>query len=404
MVSRLSGQRLAAFERSGFRRVNKRVRSAFTLVELLVVIAIIGILVALLLPAIQAAREAARRASCTNNLKNLGIALHTYHDSKKELPAAVTYPQHATSPDPSAETNYEPLTDARLFRNWAIDILPYIEEKALADRFRLDRTNRLIVTTGIGGATDLNWEPRGTELEIMLCPSDRGRGSKYQGASNNENWARGNYAYNAVQFWPNTGIWKSLLTDNPPGKAAYYPFNIGVGGFADKLRKQTLNFSKISDGTSKTIMLAEMNVGVNEQDRRGVWAMGMCGSNFHCRHAGYAPNDCAGQLDDIYKANEIAVEEATLLNDCMDYDQGVVNASGQSTVKSRHPGGANCALADGSVRFVGDFIELGTLGECEDGLIDNEGGSCGDQTSAISLGPWARLNISRDGYNLPSSY
>jgi prepilin-type processing-associated H-X9-DG protein len=144
-----------------------------------------------------------------------------------------------------------------------------------------------------------------------------------------------------------------------------------------------------------------MNVGVNEQDRRGVWAMGMCGSNFHCRHAGYAPNDCAGQLDDIYRANEIAIDEATLLNDCMDYDQVVTSASGQSTVKSRHPGGANCVFADGSVRFIGDFIELGTLGETEDGLIDE---TPVGQSSERSLGVWARLNISRDGYVLPSGY
>ena len=158
----------------------------FTLVELLVVIAIIGILVALLLPAIQAAREAARRSQCTNNLKNLGIALHTFHDSKKRLPAAITYPDHPTVP--GKETNYDPLTDSRLFGNWAIDILPYIEEQSLADQFQIDKLSRLLVTTSVGGPTDVNWGPRGTELEIMLCPSDSGRGNRFQGTSGNENW------------------------------------------------------------------------------------------------------------------------------------------------------------------------------------------------------------------------
>src|SRR6187551_454616 len=105
-----------------FASFHRRSQGGFTLVELLVVIAIIGILVALLLPAIQAARESARRAQCTSNLKNVALALHTYHDSKKEFPAAVRYPKG---------TNYQPLDDTRLFWNWAIDILPYIEETTL---------------------------------------------------------------------------------------------------------------------------------------------------------------------------------------------------------------------------------------------------------------------------------
>ena len=106
----------------------------FTLVELLVVIAIIGILVALLLPAIQAARESAHRAQCTTNLKNIALALHNYHDTKREFPAAIRYPPN---------TNYHPLDDTRLFWNWAIDILPYLEEKALADTFQINPLTRL---------------------------------------------------------------------------------------------------------------------------------------------------------------------------------------------------------------------------------------------------------------------
>jgi prepilin-type N-terminal cleavage/methylation domain-containing protein/prepilin-type processing-associated H-X9-DG protein len=374
---------------------------AFTLVELLVVIAIIGILVALLLPAIQAAREAARRAQCTNNLKNLGLALHTYHDTKKELPAAVRYP-----PLPGGavgETTYSPLTDTRQFWNWAIDILPYIEEKALHDRFQIDESIRLLPTSGsIGTATDVNYEPRGTELEVMLCPSDHGRGNRFQGVGGNENWARGNYAYNAVQFWPDQFLWKSFYSGNPvpPDRPTFLPFNIGAGGFADHLRKQTLSFAKIIDGTSKTILLAELRVGVNEKDRRGVWALAMCGSNFHCRHAGFAPNDCTENLDDVYKSSDIGLEETTLRGDCMDVDEGVNGASGQSTAKSRHPGGVNSAMADGSVRFINDFIDIGRLSECEDGLIDNVSNNCGDQTTRQQLGVWPRLNISRDGYEV----
>src|SRR6186713_641470 len=107
----------------------RNIRRAFTLVELLVVIAIIGILVALLLPAIQAARESARRSQCTSNLKNIALALINYHDTKKEFPAAVRNPKGSTA---------TPLDDTRLFWNWAIDILPNIEERALADSLTIN--------------------------------------------------------------------------------------------------------------------------------------------------------------------------------------------------------------------------------------------------------------------------
>ena len=95
-------------------------RRAFTLVELLVVIAIIGILVALLLPAVQAAREAARRTSCTNNIRQLGLALVNYHDAHKTLPFGSGYLNARTG-------------------TWVSAILPYMEEQSLYDRFDFNR-------------------------------------------------------------------------------------------------------------------------------------------------------------------------------------------------------------------------------------------------------------------------
>src|SRR3712207_521861 len=104
---------------------SRRRPEAFTLVELLVVIAIIGILVALLLPAIQAARESARRSQCTSNLKNLAIALQNYHDVHKEFPSAVSVrPNSSNTSQPGSD---DILTHNVMFRNWALDILPFIE-------------------------------------------------------------------------------------------------------------------------------------------------------------------------------------------------------------------------------------------------------------------------------------
>src|SRR5262245_39264316 len=100
-------------------RLSRRHQRAFTLVELLVVIAIIGILVALLLPTIQAARESARRSQCVNNIKNVSAALMQYHDAEKEFPPAIST-RKATADNI--------LNDNRLYWNWALRILPYIEQ------------------------------------------------------------------------------------------------------------------------------------------------------------------------------------------------------------------------------------------------------------------------------------
>jgi prepilin-type N-terminal cleavage/methylation domain-containing protein/prepilin-type processing-associated H-X9-DG protein len=358
----------------------------FTLVELLVVIAIIGILVALLLPAIQAAREAARRSQCSSNMKNLALAMHSYHDSKKAFPAALTFPKGIAA---------NPMIDTQLFRNWAIDILPYIEEQALQDQFVIDATTTV--------RHEVNAIPRGTEIELMLCPSDEGRGNPFLGSGSSAgatgNWARGNYGFNAFQFYPNASVWKQMLRDESLRK--YYDWNIGIGGFDDGVDRQVMSLAKITDGSSKTIMLAEMRVGVSPKDRRGVWAMGMCGSNYHCRHAGYGINSCVGYEDDIFRSTDfvdVEVPRETLLSDCMMPDINT-SASAQSVVRSKHPGGAHCALADGSVRFVGDFIDGG--GVRGDGVINDDPPG---ETDQAAFRVWQRLNVSRDGYPLLSEF
>src|SRR4051812_40251597 len=140
----------------------------FTLVELLVVIAIIGILVALLLPAIQSAREAARRSQCTANIKNVALALQNYHDVHKEFPTAVSVPGKSGPPS----TENDPRYPDTMFRTWTIDILPFIEEQAARDRFKVNFTSPVYMA--------INKDPRGVEIGVFLCPSDEGRGSKYE--------------------------------------------------------------------------------------------------------------------------------------------------------------------------------------------------------------------------------
>ena len=160
----------------------QRVRSSrqgFTLVELLVVIAIIGILVGLLLPAVQAAREAARRMSCSNNFKQIGIAVHNYHSAFKQLPVNGTgSARTASTPNATNDCN-------RLFLSWLVPILPYMEQQGLWDQ--ISNRSVIAVNNGTPLGTGGVWQPMGpcpwrtqyipwvTQVPMFRCPSDPGQ-------------------------------------------------------------------------------------------------------------------------------------------------------------------------------------------------------------------------------------
>lgn len=382
-------QRIYHFERPGRGLVRVQNRYGFTLVELLVVIAIIGILVALLLPAIQAAREAARRTQCTNNLRNLALGVLNYHDSRTIFPAPATV----------FSEKIEPLYGTRVFRSWAIDILPYIEQAPLHDRFTINATTRV--------SDAVNEVARSTELSVMLCPSDTGQGNYF--IENEGRWARGNYGLNAHQYWPNIGLNKVAIglpaDPNSSKMAPYVDYNIGLGGFAIQgVGGPDMSISRITDGTTNTIMIGEMRVGLTEQDRRGVWAMGLCGSNYHCRHASNgvnSPNSCGPGEDDVDGAQKIidAIGRPAMLAQCMD---AATVDSGQSVMRSVHPGGVFAAMCDGSVRFISDFIEAGNVGY---GAYIGADGSNGQSLDAspTNFRVWQRINVSRDGMLLDES-
>jgi len=348
----------------------------FTLVELLVVIAIIGILVALLLPAIQAAREAARRLQCSNNLRNLGLAMQNYHDTQQQFPEAGQMPQFFLN------SQYQsPSRSDRLFANWAIKILPFIERQPLYDRFaalgRIHKIADISVASELSNVLSVRApaasELRGTPLTVMLCPSDAANQEFFEGDGGN--WARGNYAINGglgfiwnFESWWNDGCSRGIAT-----------FNHGA------------NIKQIEDGTTNTIALAELRAGLSSRDRRGVWAMGLVGSSIHEEHASNnvtAINSCGPGDEDIYRSSEIidSVGEPTLLSECMMPDAGF-QESAQSVVRSVHPGGVFVAMSDGSVHFISDFIDSGNS-------------IAGLDCSEENYGVWQRLNGSADGYSI----
>ncbi len=299
----------------------------FTLVELLVVITIIGILIALLLPAVQAAREAARRLQCQNNLKQLGLALQNYHAAVKAFPPAMNIP-----------AGQAPESTVQWKLNWAIAILPYIEQQPLYDSFNL--------ALPISDAS--NRTQRGTRLSIMLCPSDTGRNTFFSRSGEGDNWARGNYGANGsieqLSGWLN----------GPTSSEWVKGYKRGVMGC-----NASVTIDDIKDGTSNTILLAELKIGLVAGDRRGTWAMGASGASSLWGHSAtdeFGPNCCNPAADDLSECSELqsSVGTAMLNKECMNCCQC---PNWQATARSRHAGGVFVCLCDGSVRFLSDYIE-----------------------------------------------
>ena len=347
---------------------SRRTRAAFTLVELLVVIAIIGILVALLLPAIQAAREAARRAQFQSNMHNAGLAVLNYESARKRLPYGFTF-------DPAKFSTLDTINTVG--PNWIIDVLPYMEEQGLRDSF----DPGVFIKPGTTGFTPINDNPanarnqkaRAAVISVLLCPSDPFNKTQYQGgasgASNHgRDWGRSNYAASQGRafIWHSNGADFNFGADPVTGKQAAGwtdPCQRGVMG-----PNQSVTLKRITDGTSKTIMLGEIRTGVGENDARGVWALAGASASLLAKYGSTGdangPNSCSAKGDDTYSS---AASSATYCSpspspDCMDTGGAYM---AQATVRSVHPGGAFVAMADGSVEFVSNDIETsGCYGEC----------------------------------------
>jgi len=321
-----------------------RTRRGFTLIELLVVIAIIAILIGLLLPAVQKVREAAARAKCSNNIKQIALACHSYMDVQGGLPPAIVMTSYGD----------DPYNGGRYGPNWAMLLLPYIEQDPLAKIPAVATSVSAWMNPATSG--DSNWtQAASAKIPSLICPSDNTSGSSactrpFSGVTPTGGWARGNYAANCgPHYHYGSRINGASSSGGPWGYPGMGPFSVYTQGSS----KKGMSIAQIPDGSSNTVLFAEVLGGVDANDPRGVWAFGLAGSSTMTSHADgdcRIPNDNSGGgdcADDIRDAPSLPKQNLSNWTSCN---------SNQATARSRHTGGVNVAWGDGTVRFVRDSI------------------------------------------------
>jgi prepilin-type N-terminal cleavage/methylation domain-containing protein len=331
----------------------------FTLVELLVVIAIIGILVALLLPAIQAAREAARRSQCTNSLRQLGIAMLNYESTKKGLP-----PLALNWTNAQVTARYGGGTVPYWYddHGWYIPVAPYIEEAGLAGR----------VDPKKSFSDAANLAARQTFVPMLACPSDIG-------LQRNEwtlpQWAR--VRFNYVVNAGNTVYGQHDVGTCPFGT---FPACIRFAG-GPFVPTKVSKLSRITDGTSNTLMMSELIVLPETAGWGGPYGDpqtalgGQMFTGFHTPNAKGAANADAlcrqpewwNNVKDGWLAQGLPVAASGAPGQPVTVPSGVppeatIDSNGHKqqhiAARSKHPGEVNASRCDGSVNFYTDDVEL----------------------------------------------
>jgi len=307
----------------------RKTKRGFTLVELLVVIAIIGVLVALLLPAVQAAREAARRMQCSNNLKQLGLALHNYHDVNKVFPY---------NGMPEGDATHQ----RRRGASWIVRILPFMEQNAAYDQMVF--SGDWSMQHGPSPNQTLVGQLR---IPSLNCPSTPLPLTRTQGSVTLQ---ATNYVSICGSYYKG-GTTATVSTS--PGSGDVYPGRAVYSGVIINIEHngRPVGMHGITDGTSNTIMVSEQSdFQINPADRAKVdrRASGHDGSTWSC-----------GQGTGYWTQNGTTIRYPIAggygaTGNTQPYDLNI-------PLFSAHPGGVLCTLADGSVRFVSETIDFAIL-------------------------------------------
>ena len=301
-------------------------RRGFTLIELLVVIAIIAVLVAMLLPAVQQAREAARRASCKNNLKQIGLALHNYHDTHKVFPS-LEYVRGCHISNPPMCIDWFNVSG-----NWITMSLPFLDQAPLYDQMDFN----------VGWVNPANMNLFGQKIPSLLCPSNPHNNDKFMGA-------------HIVHYRAMTGSSRT-----PDGGLEAIRWAGGSPGQANErgmfYHNSAVKMGHVSDGTSNTVAVAE-GLGyepfgafspAESIDGRGMNFSILTSAAFQINEFDFHTRNSAG----------MAIQPG-VPGDIRFYSSG-----------SFHEGGCQVLLADGSVRFLSENLDYDTwrnLGARNDG-------------------------------------
>jgi prepilin-type N-terminal cleavage/methylation domain-containing protein/prepilin-type processing-associated H-X9-DG protein len=315
----------------------------FTLIELLVVIAIIGVLVALLLPAVQSAREAARRVQCGNNLKQMGLAIHQYHDAFKCFP-----PGHL------------------LYMNWLdisalVPVLPYLEQENLFNAFNITDVFPFNGMGPVFPSYAVNTTASRTQVAAFLCPSDFNRLSNAEGHTN---------------YCGNSGSSPEATVILVPKKNG--PF-IGANPDLGYQGCRVFTFTNLRDGLSSTACFSEKVMGLGFQNQldpstpsSAVLAVGTdanasdtAGYYALCRAANQQNSPLAfaqGQAAGMYWTFGYVIDTRythimTPNSQSCEITDPTIGERGAITASSRHPGVVNVVMCDGSVRTVKNSID-----------------------------------------------
>jgi len=302
-------------------------RSGFTLIELLVVIAIIAILIALLLPAVQQAREAARRTQCKNHLKQIGLAMHNYHDTFLKFPGG-----GCGGGEPSTATG-----NSWVHSQW-VAILPYVDQAPLYNQINFGMSH--------AGYACLNPVLQGVRATWLICPSSPGL--------QNTGCSTSISGYFGIHGAYNTTLVTDMSTYTPGG-----PGPAGAAYFSDRGMISSYynctNIKDASDGTSNTLLVGELsdlirnasNVRVDARPQHDWgWAMGTNNSWYGAW--------TSATIAIAYPPNSPVVGQVGV-------DPVNGHPRGNHPLSSAHTGGAHVLLTDGTVRFISDNINLDTL-------------------------------------------
>lgn len=333
-----------------------RRRPGFTLIELLVVIAIIAILIALLLPAVQQAREAARRTQCKNNVKQLGLALHNYHDT------FLTFPPGGVSS----------VTSGAPYQGWGWNtmLLPYMDQAPLYNQFNFSNSMQVTITA----------QPTlmATQIGALRCPSDVGQNivnfvnvaptvpaAVTPGATQTNMFGRSNYL--GVVGWSITPVNPSGLLQGVPPQTANYR---GIFGANSKV-----NIGAMTDGTSNSIVIGERYspnaggaAGAIQPIGHGVWAG--CGDPANVDGLASIFGDTAATTNLAPNASATALASGATSYRINGNNNGTASRGQTSGFGSLHVGGCHFLIGDGTVRYISENIDTTiyrNLGSINDG-------------------------------------